>query len=191
MNAQEAMFGGGRHKLGFTAGYGFDDNITPHAEYYYRVTFFTFLYQYTLYQKGTFAIDFHAEVQYNLTDYVYDLVWVPDREKGMEFGAHPGVVFRKNFWEDELSIYAAVIIGPHYITGSLNRQASGFIFSDNLILGADVRLAKSLYMDLNAGFRHISPAGLTYPHDGINNIIANAGLLYLLRSKSQKTKLNK
>jgi hypothetical protein len=188
--SQEELFGGKKHKLGLTSGYGFDDVITTHADYYYRVVFFTIQYQYTIHRRGTFGIDLLAEAQFNLTDYIYDVVWTPGKKKGIEFGVHPGILFRKNFWEDELSIFASLIVGPHYITGSLNRQASGFIFSDNLILGMDIRLAESLYMQMNFGFRHISPAGLTYPHDGINNIIVNAGFFYLLpdiNSKSQKT----
>ena len=186
VRAQDGPFGGNRHRIGLTSGYGFDDVITSHADYYYRVVFFTLQYQYTLHRKGTFGIDLLAEAQFNLTDYVYDLVWVPGKRKGIEFGVHPGIRFRKNFWEDELSVFAALVIGPHYITGSLNRQASGFIFSDNLIIGTDIRLAKNLYMQMNAGYRHISPAGLTYPHDGINNIIVNAGLRYLLPAGNSK-----
>jgi hypothetical protein len=184
LKAQSELFDGKKHRICLSLGHGFKDNITSHADYYYRVYFFTLQYQYNIYRKGTFGIDFLSEAQYNLTDYAYDIVWEPAKKQGMEFGIHPGLIFRKNFWDNELSIYGALVIGPHYITGSLNRQASGFVFSDNLIFGVNIRLSKRLYMDVNAGFRHLSSADLTSPNDGINNIFVNGGIIYLINSKS-------
>lgn len=189
LSAQDKLFDGSRHKLMLSFGYGFDDNITRHADYYYRVYLITFQYQYNIYQKGTFGIDFLTQAQYNITEYAYDVVWVPEKKGGIEFGVHPGILFRKNFWEDELSVFASLVIGPHYITGELNRQVSGFIFSDKFILGVDLKLSKKIYMEMNVGFRHISNAGLDLPNDGINNILANVGLAYLIKSKSKDSKL--
>ena len=178
--AQEGLFGGNRHKLAVTAGYGFEEQISSNADYQYNVVFLGARYHYNIFRKNTFGIDFLAEAQYNLTKYAYDVVWIPEVKNGFEFGVHPGIVFLKNFWEDELSIYAMVVIGPHYISGSLNRQVSGFIFSDNFIIGADFKLFKSWYFDLNVGYRHISNANLKLPNDGINNILVNGGVMYVI-----------
>jgi hypothetical protein len=186
-SAQDELFGGKKHKISFTAGYGFEERISSTADYLYNAVFLTARYHYNIYRKKTFGIDFLSEVQYNLTQYAYDVVWIPEVKRGYEFGIHPGIAFLKNFWEDELSIYAMIVIGPHYISGSLNRQVSGFIFSDNIILGADLRLYKSWYFDLSVGYRHISNANLKLPNDGINNLLVNGGILYVINSKSQKT----
>jgi hypothetical protein len=186
-SAQEELFGGKRHKISFTAGYGFEEQISSNADYQYNVVFLTAKYHYNIFTKKSFGIDLIAEGQYNLTEYAYDVVWIPEVKNGYEFGFHPGIAFLKNFWEDEISVYAMIIIGPHYISGSLNRQVSGFIFSDNFMLGADIRLYRSLYFDVSVGYRHISNANLKMPNDGINNILVNGGILYVINSKSQKT----
>jgi hypothetical protein len=182
-HAQNELFGGKRHRISITSGYGFEERISSNADYQYNVVFITARYHYNFFKKESFGIDLVAEGQYNLTEYAYDVVWIPEVKRGYEFGIHPGISFLKNFWEDELSVYAMIIIGPHYISGSLNRQASGFIFSDNFILGADFRLFRSWYFDISVGYRHISNANLKMPNDGINNILVSGGLMYVIDSR--------
>jgi hypothetical protein len=185
LSAQEKLFHGNKHKLMLGAGYGFKEPLIDHADYYYRALLFTLQYQYNIFQKKSFGIDFLVQAQYNFSTYAYDIVWVPDIERGYEFGAHPGFVFRKNFWEDELSVFGIIMAGPHYISGSLNRQASGFVFSDNFILGADIKLSRTVYFEMSIGFRHLSSADLTSPNDGINNLIVSGGIVYLINPKKQ------
>ena len=61
--------------------------------------------------------------------------------------------------------------GPHYINAQTQRQAKGFIFSDNLAAGIRLPLPAHLAGEFNIQYRlrHISNAGLKSPNGGINN----------------------
>ena len=66
--------------------------------------------------------------------------------------------------------------GPHYISADLERQATGFIFSDNLMLGSLIRLKKQVFLNLQFGVRHISNANINLPNRGVNSVIFMAGI---------------
>jgi hypothetical protein len=182
--AQDSLFGGKRNKLGLIAGYGFQEaevfeaTISLGVEYYYEVYFFALQGYRNVFQKKSFGIDLLLQPQYNLTNYVFDVKWIPGMRTGYEFGVNFGAVFRENLKNDLMSFYLSLSIGPHYISGELNRQASGFIFSDNIDLGANLKVYKSLYLDVRFGIRHISPAGLTQPDSGINTLMIYGGGFY-------------
>jgi hypothetical protein len=182
--SQDSLFSGNRNKLGFITGYGFqeaevfDATISIGVEYYYEVYFFALQGYRNVYQKKSFGIDLLLQPQFNLTNYIFDVKWVPGMRTGYEFGVNFGAVFRENLKNDLMSFYLSLSIGPHYISGELNRQASGFIFSDNIDLGANLKVYKNLYLDLRFGLRHISPAGLTQPDSGINTLMIYGGGFY-------------
>ena len=69
-------------------------------------------------------------------------------------------------------------IGPHYINIETNRQANGFIFSDNIFAGVHQILSSKWMMTYQGKFRHISNAGLQHPNGGINNWFVGMGLSY-------------
>ena len=75
-----------------------------------------------------------------------------------------------------LYLYGLISSGPHYVSGTPERQADGFIFSDNLLLGLNVKLFEKIYLDLRSGFRHISNAGLNHPNGGVNDLVLNGGV---------------
>lgn len=183
-HSQDSLFRGDRNKLGFITGYGFQEaevfnaTISIGVEYYYEVYFFALQGYRNVYQKKSFGIDLLLQPQYNLTKYIFDVKWIPGMRTGYEFGVNFGAVFRENLRNDLASFYLSVSVGPHYISGELYRQASGFIFSDNLDIGANLKIYKSLYFDLRFGIRHISPAGLTQPDSGINTLMIYAGGFY-------------
>jgi len=100
--------------------------------------------------------------------------------KGYEVGLNAGILIRKNILEDNLSFYLCLSSGLQYVSGTPNRQASGFIFSDNLFVGLNIKLFKIFYMDTRPGFRHISNAGLKKPNAWINTITTSGRFFFLL-----------
>ncbi|MFN3403969.1 MAG: acyloxyacyl hydrolase [Cytophagaceae bacterium] len=93
-----------------------------------------------------------------------------ERELAVTYGLQYQIAFRY------FLIYTAVTTGPNYITVNTPRQASGFIFSDNIMLGVKRKLIGSTFFDLQYRFRHISNAGLNYPNWGIDNHFVIFGL---------------
>jgi len=81
---------------------------------------------------------------------------------------------------DMLSLIAGT--GPHYTIVATERQASGFIFSNNLLLAyrRKVLIDRSPFgISLYGGFRHLSNAGLKQPNRGIDNIMTGIGFCKL------------
>lgn len=186
ISAQEKrLFKGKRHRIGFVAGVGARDlnglfNLTysrkedAGVSYNYHVTFFQGQYYYVLLPRRTWSIDILAQPQYNITKF-RDKRHRGKELHGFEFGLNAGVLIRKNFFNDLLSLYGFISSGPHYISGAPERQSSGFIFSDNFFIGLNIRLLEDVYLDLRPGFRHISNAGLTKRNAGINNLVFSGG----------------
>lgn len=179
--SQDSLFDGKKNKVGFITGYGFQNqevlntHISVGVDYYYEVYFFALQGYRNVYRKRRFGVDILIQPQYNLTNYIYDTKWIPGIRKGYEVGINIGVVIRQNLRDDLMSFYFCGGIGPQYISGELNRQASGFIFSDNLDAGINIKVYKDFFIDFRVGLRHISPAGLTYPDAGINNLMVYGG----------------
>lgn len=98
--------------------------------------------------------------------------------KGYEIGLNIGLLARRNFSNDKFSIYGIISSGPHFISGVPERQAPGFLFSDNIFIGISPKIYKMLYLDFRLGFRHMSNMDLKEPNKGINNAIVNCGLFY-------------
>ena len=92
-----------------------------------------------------------------------------------EFGVNLGL--RNHFKVNNgFFLYIMLGSGPHYISAELERQATGFIFSDNLDLGGLIMLKPRLALNLQAGVRHISNAGLKMPNRGVNSYTFRVGL---------------
>ena len=205
--SQGLIFNGKRNKIGFDFGYGGQnlnmllDKISPNdaasirnyfisiginpdsaglaVSYNYKVYFFQFQYYYSFLRKKTWGIDLLVQPQYNITKF-RETDNTVEQKKGYETGLNVGVLARKNVWKDFLSFYLLISAGPHYVSGTLERQSKGFIFSDNLSVGINMKLAKRLYLDIRPGFRHISNAGLKQPNRGINTITLNGGFFIAL-----------
>ncbi len=98
--------------------------------------------------------------------------WTTDFEFGLNVG------FSYTFLQTrKVSLHVALGSGPHYITIETEKQARGFIFSDNLELGAAYRIESlntSVLFKLR--YRHISNAGLQEPNGGIDNLFIVAGI---------------
>lgn len=137
-------------------GYGptFSDNVK------YRVYYFAgdFSWSFKKPRKKDF-VSLYFEPQFNLVR--------TERPWDIEFGANLGL---RNYVKinEGFYFYQSLGSGPHFITAELNRQAKGFIFSDNLFLGALTRLKGEIFLNTQIGIRHISNAGLKLPNKGVN-----------------------
>ncbi|MFO7614905.1 MAG: acyloxyacyl hydrolase [Bacteroidales bacterium] len=168
-----------RHRLGFIVGYGDKYELVLKANYEYKVVLFQIQYGYALLKKEKWGIDMVLQPQYNVTKYKYESS-DQDYRNGFEYGINLGVLLRMNCCRDLLSFYTIISAGPHYTKGSIKRQAPGFIFSDNLSLGSNIKLWEDIYLDVRTGFRHLSNANLNQPNIGIDNIILSGGFHYNL-----------
>ena len=149
---------------GFLVGYGptFSDNTN------YRVYYLTGDWSWSFSKpKRRDFLSIYFEPQVNLVR--------TDRPWDMEFGANLGL---RNYVRinDGFYFYQMLGSGPHFITAELDRQATGFIFSDNLALGVLKRMDKELMLNLQFGVRHISNAGLKLPNRGVNTLNFRVGL---------------
>lgn len=105
----------------------------------------------------------------------------------IEFGVNAGLSFYRKLGHG-INGFISCGTGPHYINTATERQAQGFIFSDNLIIGLRKQLPSrnnSYEFTIQYRFRHISNAGLSYPNQGINNGFLIFGITKLKRLKSQ------
>ena len=103
----------------------------------------------------------------------------------IEFGINGGLSYNRKL-SDGLNAYISVGTGPHYINTVTERQAQGFLFSDNVMIGLRKQLpSRNHHYELNIQyrFRHISNAGLSYPNQGINNGFLILGITKVKRLK--------
>jgi hypothetical protein len=171
------LFNGSRHKVGLMTGYG--EQFSRENRYYYHPYFVEGQYSYALIRKNLWGLEILAQPQYNITSYTEDQ-FSSVLLKGHEFGLNIGILLRSNFCSDRVSLYAVASLGPHFVSGVPDRQSRGFIFSDNLFVGVNVLIYRSLYLDLRTGTRHISNAELKQPNGGLNNYVYKAGFMIVL-----------
>ena len=177
---QPQMLGKQERKFGFTVGYGFQDGLN--VTYHYDVLLLQLNYYLTLFARESFSIEVIPKPQFNITG--YKVTNNSSKEtSGFEFGLNVGFAARKIFCNGGTAAYLLIGSGPHYVSGVPERQAKGFIFSDNIITGLDIKLSDKVRLDLAGGVRHISNAGLKRPNGGVNNIVLYSGLIYLMKTK--------
>ena len=149
---------------GLLVGYGptFSDN-TKYTVYYVTGDFSWSLGRAA--KKDFVSIYFEPQLNAVRTDNPWDF----------EVGANLGI---RNFIRINSSFYLYQMLGsgPHYISADLERQATGFIFSDNLALGSMISFHNGPFLNLQFGIRHISNANLKLPNRGVNSFTFRAGL---------------
>ena len=177
--AQPDMLRKKERKIGFAVGYGFQDGLD--VNYHYDVLLLQVNYYFTILGTESFTVDIIPKPQFNITKYKVTNNSSKE-ESGFEFGLNVGFAARKTFRGGRMAAYLLLGSGPHYVSGVPERQAKGFIFSDNIITGLEVQLSDRLRLDLAGGIRHISNAGLKRPNGGVNNIILYSGLIYLMNT---------
>lgn len=155
--------------LGGLTGYGQSVNTDTRYEPIYFMGDFS--WSFTKVPKKKDFVAWYVEPQFNL-------VRTP-RPWDIEFGTNMGI---RNYIKinDGLFFYQMLGSGPHYITAVVKRQANGFIFSDNLAVGAFTRLTrKNLFLNLQFRIRHLSNAELKNPNGGINTWNVLIGLSHI------------
>lgn len=102
-------------------------------------------------------------------------------QKNIELGIN--VMFNFNFLVSRNSYLSyKMSSGPHYINIETDKQAKGFIFSDNFQLGYyhHLKLSEKHYsLGVVGGFRHISNASIKQPNNGIDNWMIGISLAML------------
>jgi len=198
------LFNNSKHRIGFIVGFGGQnvnqllsdinvrdaellrefiiskgldpDELGLAVQYDYQVKFFQAQYYWAFVRRQTWGLDLLVQPQYNVTKFRH-IDNISNEINGFELGVNVGVLIRKNIFKDFLSIYAFISSGPHYVSGTPQRQSDGFIFSDNFFIGLNMKLFKNTYLDLRPGFRHISNAGLTHTNGGLNDLVISGGVL--------------
>lgn len=110
--------------------------------------------------KGKFNIAFDLMPQFGFVPYSNDMEY--------EFGLNLSFAFGYQVAKNSI-ISINIGTGPHYITAIIERQASGFIFSDHFNLGFRQGF-NSWQAGVSVGIRHVSNAGFEEPNLGIENI---------------------
>lgn len=102
-------------------------------------------------------------------------VFLDSKLKELEFGIN--VAFRYQYKICSKSFfYSQLGSGPHFITIPTDRQAHGFIFSDNLAIGLSNKLFANWMLETEFRVRHISNANVMKPNRGMNNMFIMIGL---------------
>jgi len=164
-------------KIGLYTGAGTErlsDKLDLGFDYRYRVNFFQFEYSHTIHSFGRTNLEGHFTPQFNTTRYK-NLDGSDYYKTSYETGLNIAIALRQEIIPRNFSLYIMLGTGPHYIFGAPDRQVSGLIFSDNLFIGAQVRVWDRLHLDIRPGFRHISNAETRHPNLGINSFTLSFG----------------
>jgi hypothetical protein len=168
-------FAENKRRFGVDIGYGFQHGLD--VAYYHQVYFMQMKYFIDIGNKNKWSFDVALMPQFNLTRYkVSNNSSI--HENGIEFGLQVGFVGRHAFENEKGNAFLILGVGPHYVSGVPARQIPGFIFSDNIIAGIEVKIGKHFSFALSGGFRHISNASLKQPNGGINNLMIFTGLIF-------------
>lgn len=163
--------------FGLQSGYGFQNGLG--VSYHYEVVFLKMKSFHTIYDAGKWSFDLIPQPQVNISRYKVTNNSAK-KDHGIEFGVNIGFAFTRYFDAGTTGLYIMAGAGPHYVSGVPERQAPGFIFSDNVALGFTRLLSDRLALDLSAGFRHISNASLKRPNGGVNNLVVMGGVVVQL-----------
>lgn len=111
----------------------------------------------------------------------FNPVLSPSTDKFLfEAGVNLGIAY-EFYIPNAAILFIGAGVGPHYINLDTDKQANGFIFSDNVFAGVHQILSPNLMMTYQVKYRHISNAGLQSPNGGIDNFFAGVGVSYFLR----------
>jgi len=177
LQGSNTLFDAEKHKLGLVIGYA--NNLFFDLNYQYRIVLIQPQFYYSLLKKDFLELDLLFQPQFNTTVFGEEKSNF-SQNPGIEFGLNVGPLVRiKPKKNAVVSYYASISAGPHYVSGAPSRQSSGFVFSGNAFGGINILIAESLFLDLRAGYRHISNAGIKEPNAGIENTVFNIGFIFI------------
>jgi len=171
-----------KHKIGFSIGLGKNNGLgftSIKVDRDYDVYLFQFQHHYSLYQRKLWGVEILSQPQINFSKFK-SLEDSESLTNAVEFGLNIGLFVRVNFFNDTMSLYGLIGSGPHFITKTPQRQANGFLFSDNFFMGLNIRMSNNTFLDIRSGKRHMSNFNLQTPNGGINTFIMNIGIIKLL-----------
>lgn len=188
-HAQDTISVAPKNRLGFVSGTGVQyigqllgmgkTGFNVASNYYYHVNFYELQYYRTLKKRNRYEFDLLVQPQYNVTRYgLYPES--TDYLDAYEYGVNLGILFNHKWSDGPFSYYFSLSTGPHYASGTPHREASGFLFADNLAAGLNLKLYKGLYADVRFGLRHMSNAGTRLPNAGVNNLVFKEGFVVSL-----------
>lgn len=183
--AQGSFFNNTHSKrIGFNLGFSPKplNDLLLDIPYDYQLYLFQFQYSHGLRKKRAWQFDVLVQPQWNHTAF-RKTDNAPELTNGVEFGVNAGIFCEHWFGEDKIGIFACLSAGPHYVSGTPDRQRDGFIFSDNLFVGVHVKIAPHCWLDIRPGIRHISNANLKIPNRGVNNAILGIGMMWSVKEK--------
>ena len=102
-------------------------------------------------------------------------VFLDNKPKELEFGINVAIRYKYKIGENSF-FYSQLGSGPHFITISTDRQAHGYIFSDNLAIGLSNKISGNWNLDTEFRIRHISNANIMKPNRGMNNLFIIVGI---------------
>lgn len=166
-----------KHKFGFS--YSNGSQLFLSLDYYYKVHSFHIHYYRKLITKKSWGIDIMLNPQFGTIEFLNN----PESkllETGQELGINGGVLIHKNLFKDKVNLFCMLSAGPHFISGAPERQAGGFIFSDNATAGLMFKIDPYSHLFIGGGIRHISNAKLKHPNGGINTTKIQVGLVLMV-----------
>ena len=112
----------------------------------------------------------YGQLQFNVVKATNTAEGKLDYEFGLNLGLRNHIRL-----SNDVILYQMLGSGPHYISAELDRQADGFIFSDNLAVGCYIHAVRNYFLNLQFGLRHISNANIELPNRGVNSYIISIG----------------
>lgn len=98
-------------------------------------------------------------------------------KKGLEAALLLGINVEASLLPDWWWVYIGGSVGPQFVSIAPARQKEGFIFSDSAYLGSRFFFGKGRQLDVRAGIRHQSNAGLSEPNGGIDAFFIKVGIM--------------
>lgn len=147
------------------------------ADYQYELFLWQVKLHYPLWSHGYWALHQVVTPQVNAT-WFRPQDHIPIIRQGLEFGINNGFQIQRAIFSPETHAFFLVSSGPHFVSGTPERQANGLIFSDNFLVGVESRYSNNLYFYLRGGIRHISNLSISKPNGGVNNFVFGLGMSF-------------
>jgi hypothetical protein len=153
-----------------TLQYGYGKEFSDNVDYRMHMLAAELSRSFNKPKKNDF-MGWYGQLQFNLVKATNTPAGKTDVEFGLNLGIRNHIRLSRNFY-----LYQMLGSGPHYISAELDRQANGFIFSDNLAIGSYIHLSSIYFLNLQFGIRHISNANIKLPNRGVNSYIISVGI---------------
>jgi hypothetical protein len=153
-----------------TLQYGYGKEFSDNVDYRMHMLVTELSRSFNKPRKNDF-MGWYGQLQFNLVKATNTPAGKTDVEFGLNLGIRNHIRISRNFY-----LYQMLGSGPHYISAELDRQANGFIFSDNLAIGSYIHLSSKYFLNLQFGVRHISNANIKLPNRGVNSYIISVGI---------------